>query len=314
MKAFKFTASDKTDVHCYAWAPKTPPKAVIHIAHGMGEHAARYDWVASQLADAGYYIYASDHRGHGRTATRLGQFGPDGWNRTLMDLRELVAAHKANHADLPIVLLGHSMGSMLSQQYIELHGETVDAVVLSGSPGFTHPMLSWVVRLITTVETWRCGDDKVSGLLQQLVFDNSNTGFETGSDAAGTGFEWLSRDTSQVQAYVDDNMCGFVPFPASLGLMFAGANWTQKKQNVGKIPNSLPIYLFSGTADPVHRELKDVERLLERYQVAGLKVDTRYYEDGRHEMFNEINRDEVLADLLAWLTQTLLPKFVRPAD
>ena len=309
MNAFKFKASDDTDVHCYHWAPKTQPKAVIHIAHGMGEHAARYDWVASQLTDAGFYIYASDHRGHGQTADKLGQFGPDGWNRTLLDLREMIIAHKANHRDLPIVLLGHSMGSMLAQQYIELHGETVDAAVLSGSPGFTHPLLSWVARVITIVETWRCGDERVSGLLKKLVFDNSNANFETNS-SEGNGFEWLSRDRDQVHAYVDDKMCGFVPFPASLKLMFTGAHWTQKKQNVGKIPASLPIYLFSGSADPVHSELKNVERLLEKYRHAGLTVDTRYYADGRHEMFNEINRDEVITDLLAWLTKTL----ASPAD
>ena len=216
----------------------------------------------------------------------------------------MITAHKANHRDLPIVLLGHSMGSMLSQQYIELHGDTVNAVVLSGSPGFTHPLLSWVVRLIALVETWRCGDERVSGLLQKLVFDDSNARFEIDS-AEGTGYEWLSRDTDQVRAYVDDSMCGFVPFPASLKLVFAGAHWTQKKQNVGKIPVSLPIYLFSGSADPVHAELKNVKRLLEKYRNAGLTVDTRYYADGRHEMFNEINRGEVITDLLAWLDKTL---------
>ena len=196
------------------------------------------------------------------------------------------------------------MGSMLAQQYIELYGETVDAVVLSGSPGFTHPLLSWLARVITIVETWRCGDERVSGLLKKMVFDNSNANFETNS-SEGNGFEWLSRDRDQVQAYVDDKMCGFVPFPASLKLMFAGAHWTQKKQNVGKIPASLPIYLFSGSADPVHGELKNLERLLEKYRDAGLTVDTRYYADGRHEMFNEINRDEVITDLLAWLAKTL---------
>jgi len=299
MKEFKFPATDATKVHCYHWV-REQPKAVIHISHGMGEHAARYDWVARQLVAAGYVVYASDHRGHGYTATKLGQFGPDGWNRTLLDLKEMMIAHRSDHPGLPVILLGHSMGSMLSQQFIELYGDTIDAVILSGSPGFANPVLTWIVRLITTVETWRCGDDRESNLLQKLIFGDSNKNFESAATET-TGFEWLSRDPEQVQAYMDDEMCGFVPFPASLKLVFTGASWTQKKSSVAAIPTDLPIYLFSGSADPVHNELKDIERLLSRYREAGLEVDTRFYAEGRHEMFNETNREEVMDDLLVWL-------------
>ena len=304
MNTFKFPASDGTNVHCYEWSPAKPPRAVIHISHGMGEHAARYDWVAQQLTNAGYLVYASDHRGHGHTATKLGQFGADGWNRTLRDLNEMMVAHRKDYPGLPVILLGHSMGSMLSQQYIELYGSTIDAVVLSGSPGFANPVLSWILRIIVTVETWRFGDDKESGLLQNLIFGSSNKNFETGSEANSqvlTGFEWLSRDPDEVKAYMDDAMCGFVPFPASLKLVFAGANWTQKKASVASIPSKLPVYLFSGSADPVHNEIKDIERLLAKYRDAGLSVDTRFYDEGRHEMFNETNKDEVMTDLLTWL-------------
>jgi len=300
MNDFKFPASDGTLVHCYQWKPEQIPLGVIHIAHGMGEHAARYDWVASQLAKAGYMIYASDHRGHGHTTKVLGQFGPDGWNRTLTDLNEMIMAHRADFPDTPVLLLGHSMGSMLSQQYIELYGETVDAVVLSGSPGFTNPILSWVLRLITTVEAWRLGDDRESSLLQNLIFGNNNKNFEA-KGVETTGFEWLSRDPEQVKAYMNDPLCGFVPFPASLKLVFSGAGWTQKKSSIRGIPQTLPIYMFSGSADPVHGELKNIERILHCYEEAGLKVDTRFYAGGRHEMFNETNRDEVINELLIWI-------------
>ncbi|MFT6432751.1 MAG: alpha-beta hydrolase superfamily lysophospholipase [Candidatus Azotimanducaceae bacterium] len=304
MDEFKFPASDGTPVHCYQWQPVQSTRAVIHISHGMGEHAARYDWVAGQLANAGYKVYASDHRGHGHTATKLGQFGPDGWNRTLLDLKEMMLSHRSDFPGLPVILLGHSMGSMLSQQYIELHGDTLDAVILSGSPGFANPILTWVVKIIATVETWRLGDERESSLLQKLIFGDSNKNFETVLEET-TGFEWLSRDPEQVRSYIDDPMCGFVPFPASLKLVFSGASWTQKKRNVAAIPVTLPIYMFSGTSDPVHNELKDIERLLKRYKDADLSVETRFYNDGRHEMLNEINRDEVMQDLLSWIDKTV---------
>lgn len=309
MQEFKFPASDSCNVHCYQWKPTQSPRAVIHISHGMGEHAARYNWVADKLTSAGYMVYASDHRGHGHTATKLGQFGPDGWNRTLLDLKEMMASHRSDFPGIPVILLGHSMGSMLSQQYIELYGNTVDAVILSGSPGFANPILTWIVKLIATVETWRFGDELESSLLQKLVFGDSNNNFEVASEGTSkgeiTGFEWLSRDPQQVRAYMDDPMCGFVPFPASLKLVFSGASWTQKKENVAAIPIKLPIYMFSGTADPLHNELKDIERLLKRYHDAGLSVETRFYTDGRHEMFNEINRDEVVQDLLSWIDKNI---------
>ena len=307
MQAFKFPASDGTQVHCYQWLPEQPPKAVIHISHGMGEHAARYDWVAGQLASAGYMVYASDHRGHGLTTRVLGQFGPDGWNRTLLDLNKMILSHRVEFPDRPVLLLGHSMGSMLSQQYIELYGETLDGVILSGSPGFNNPLLGWILGLITAVEAWRLGDDSESSLLQKMLFGDSNKNFER-ADVETTGFEWLSRDRAQVKAYMDDPLCGFVPFPASLKLVFAGAKWTQKKQAVAAIPKTLPIYLFSGSADPVHGELKNIDRLLSRYQAAGLKVDTRFYTGGRHEMFNEINRDEVMQEMLTWIEANISSK------
>tara|TARA_B110000967_G_C18860623_1_gene549731 strand:- start:748 stop:1698 length:951 start_codon:yes stop_codon:yes gene_type:complete len=295
-----FTASDNQPVHCYYSLPAAKPRGIIHIAHGMGEHGGRYEWTAQQLNAAGYAVYINDHRGHGETATVLGDFGIDGWNRTLLDLHEMNQQYAKDYPGVPRILFGHSMGSMLTEQYIERYGASLDGVIISGSPGFAHPLLSWLVRQICRFEAWRLGPLQESPILQQLVFGNANKAFAAATPEP-TGFEWLSRDSAQVRAYMDDPLCGFVPFPASLLDIFKGAAWTQTQQQVEKIPANLPLYLFSGSDDPVHNQMADLNRLLKQYAKADLQIETTFYPEGRHEMLNAPNRDEVMDDVLRWL-------------
>ena len=307
MDSFKFNASDGKKIHCYHWPAGGDPKAIVHIAHGMGEHAARYDWAASKLAQAGYEVYANDHRAHGLTADVLGDFGEDGWNRTVTDLDEIIRDLKAKHPGKPVILSGHSMGAMLSQQYIAKYGNTLDAtldaVILSGSPGSGSRFQMWLMHTIARFERWRVGGQAESALLQGLLFGSSNKDFDDEPDA--TGYEWLSRDKAQVRLYVDDPMCGFVPCPRSICDLFAAerANW--KKKRINQIPVDLPVYLFSGSADPVHNGMKNINRLLDSYRNHGLNPDTHFYTEGRHEMLNETNRDAVIEDVLSWLGKTL---------
>ena len=298
MDSSKHNASDGTHVHCYQWKMNSDPKALIHIAHGMGEHAARYDWTAQKLNEAGYQVTANDHRGHGQTADILGDFGEDGWNRAIEDLHEILQQLKMNHPGIPLILFGHSMGSMMSQQYITRHDGTIDAVVLSGSPGAGNWFLMWLLHTITRFERWRVGDKAESALLQSLLFDGNNKDFD---ENGATGWEWLSRDRQQVQAYVEDPHCGFVPCPMSTCDLFAAERENWKSESLGKIPASLPAYLFSGSADPIHNDMKNIIRLLANYRGRGMHITTRFYAGGRHEMLNETNRDEVVMDVIRWL-------------
>lgn len=299
-ETFEFTASDGARLHCYRWLPEATPRGIIHIAHGMGEHAGRYDPVGSHLAEADYVVIADDHRGHGKTATTLGHFGEDGWNRAITDLSELIADHRGNWPGIPVVLLGHSMGAMMTQHYLTRHGTTVDMAILSGSPGFAGGFQSWLVRTITRFERWRVGPEGKSGLLEFLIFGSANKAFEDETPEP-TGFEWLSRDAAEVRRYVDDPMCGFVPDTGSLFDLFAGNHEAASADGVLRIPAWLPVLVFSGTADPVHGEMKNIDRLLSLYRSHGMKVDTIFYDGGRHEMFNETNRSAVLADVTSWI-------------
>ncbi len=298
------TASDGKRLNLYRWLPEDEVVGTIQIAHGMGEHAARYGYVAGKLTGAGFAVYANDHRGHGRTAEPglLGYLGDDGWNRVIQDAQEINAHIRGTHPGLPHVLLGHSMGSMLSQQYVYRFGDQIDALVLSGSPGLGGAFSLWLSHMIARAERWRRGPAGDSPLLQQLVFSSSNKAWE-GPEA--TGYEWLSRDSEQVKAYVDDPLCGFVLRPGSLADLFAGAREARQTRNIARIPPDLPIYVFSGAADPVHGEEANLKRLLKRYRRQVPRLAYRLYPEGRHEMFNETNRDEVIADLLTWLRDAL---------
>jgi alpha-beta hydrolase superfamily lysophospholipase len=301
----EFSASDDQRLQLFHWQPEgRAPHAVVLIAHGMGEHAGRYGWVAEQLCDAGYEVYANDHRGHGQTASSpadLGDMGPNGWRRAVLDLRELIDWIGTEHPGVARVLLGHSMGSLLARQYLIDHGHTLDAAVLSGSTDGGGLQLH-LTRLIARVERWRLGPRGESERVQKALFGKSNQAFEPGR----TGFEWLSRDPDQVDRYVEDPRCGFVLRMGSLCDMFDGLASERRRSERQKIPKELPIYILSGDRDPIHRELAGLRRLLNEYRAAGLShVHHRFYEGGRHEMFNETNREEVCGDLIAWLGQSV---------
>lgn len=299
MQTFTLNASDGAEVACYTWPVETP-KAVVQIAHGMGEHAQRYGAVAEHLNQAGYAVYANDHRGHGVTGqANLGYMGGDGWNRVLADAYEINVEIASQHPGLPRILLGHSMGSMMSQQYITRYGHSIDLLVLSGSPGFKARSAGLLSRSIAKFEKWRLGAGQSSDVMQRLLFGDANKPFA--GDGA-SGFEWLSRDAHEVQKYLQDDACGFVLSTGSLVDLFAGSSTATQPEVLAKIPRDLPIYVFSGIEDPVHGEQKDIQRMLQAFNDQGLsRVTVKWYPGGRHEMFNETNRDEVLTDLVNWL-------------
>ena len=308
MTQISLPASDGHAVACFHW-PQEKPRAVVQIAHGMGEHAQRYAWVAQQLNEAGFAVYANDHRGHGLTAERRneapvwGYMGPDGWNRTLADMYELNQLIRQTYAELPVVLLGHSMGAMLSQQYITRHGSSIDALVLSGSPGFKTGFATLITRLLGHVEAMRLGPDQASDVLQKMLFGSANKPFE-GEDASG--FEWLSRDPDEVAKYVTDEACGFVLTTGSLLDMSYGTRAAQQQRHLQKVPDTLPVYVLSGVDDPVHGEQKDLHRMLMALNNAGMQSPTvQWYPGGRHEMFNETNKDEVVAQMINWINQVI---------
>ena len=304
MRSSDFThqASDGKALFVHRFLPDegTKVKAVVHISHGMAEHAARYARVAEALTAAGYAVYANDHRGHGKTAStgELGFFAKEhGFARVVADLAELVAHEKKEHPGLPLVLFGHSMGSYMVQQFLFDHGSELAGAVLSGSAGKPN-LLASAGRLVARAERLRAGERGTSKLLGDLSFGAFNKQFAP----TRTAFDWLSRDAAEVDKYVADPLCGFdVTTTLWVDVLDAlGANADPKSQ--ARIPKALPIYVFSGSEDPVSENTRSLEQLLAAYRLAGIRdVSHRFYPGARHETLNETNRDEVTTDLLAWL-------------
>ncbi|GAB1256895.1 alpha/beta hydrolase [Aurantivibrio plasticivorans] len=270
----------------YLWKAQQAdtPRGLVVIAHGMAEHAKRYVTFARALNEAGYMVVAHDHRGHGASPgpNGLGDFGKAGWDALVKDLAQVVRFAKSQFSGLDTVLFGHSMGSFATQQFLLSDAELLDRVVLSGS----------------------AATDELFAALAKARSKSSDSGLNIHNRAFThrTGYEWLSRDEEQVDRYVSDPLCGFELTTESIMGLIAQAATLADLNNLKKIPTNLPVLLLAGSDDPVTGQLAFLVTLYKRYKQVGIsQVDTLYYQGGRHEMLNETNRQQVVADVIAWL-------------
>lgn len=291
---FTITSPGGPPVTVRRWNPDGAVRGIVAIAHGAAEHGARYERFARALNARGYAVYASDHRGHGGTAgDRPGSAGSDGWNGTIRDLEAVIERARGEHPGVPAFFFGHSMGSVLAQRFIQLHGTELAGAVLSGALSGL-PGLEAIVGIASAAAEGE-GADRPSDLFVQM-FAGFNAPFEQ-----RTGFEWLSRDAAEVQKYVDDPLCGFPFTNATLADFLRGWGEAWKPENDATVPRDLPVLIFSGALDPVGENTKAVQALADRYRALGLRdVEVAFYPEGRHEMLNELNRDEVERDVVAW--------------
>jgi alpha-beta hydrolase superfamily lysophospholipase len=283
---------DDLSLTTYAWKEVAEPKAVVQISHGLAEHAARYDRLATALDAAGYLVYAHDHRGHGLSVSDevpLGSFGVAGWNGLVADLVAVGRSVASAHDGLPVFLIGHSMGSIALQQAILDHSDLWAGVVLSGSTAVD--LMAAAIAANAPAD----GDGgRTEGGGDLSAF---NVGFEH-----RTGYEWLSRDEAEVDRYVADPLCGYEVAPDTIPQTFGGAARLADPTALGAIRKDLPILLISGDTDPLAGGGALIETAGQRYRDAAIAdVTVRLFPQARHEIFNETNRDEVTAVVIDWL-------------
>lgn len=283
---------------CRMWLPETAPRAVIQLVHGMAEHIDRYDAPARAFAQAGFLVVGHTHLGHGEDAPTLGHFGKtDGWQHLIDDVHALRQHTQADYPGVPYVILGHSMGSFVTRCYLQQHAEGLTAAILSGTGYFGKGVVCAGLTLANLVCAFG-GAEKPSKLIDRIAFGANNKPFAP----ARTAVDWLSRDEVQVDRYAADPYCGFLFTGAGYRELFRGLNRLTDKTALRRMPKELPVLFFSGDHDPVGGMGGGVRRVAEDFRAAGMAdVTVRLYEGGRHEMFNEVNRDEVAADVIQWV-------------
>jgi len=275
-----FVDAGGVTIHYYVWRAKNP-RAVLQIAHGLGEYALRYQSLADQLVSAGISVYANDHRGHGETGleqfagdhTRLGRPGKGGIRAEVDDLHQFTGIIRTENPGIPLAFLGHSWGSLLGQMLLNEHIGDFDAVVLSGT---------------------------AQRLPGQMNSGNLNAKHK---HLGSTGYEWLSRDPAISQAFLDDELTFYADVLKLFGLIDGLTLFGRPKS---PMPADVPLLIVIGDEDPLGGEVS-VRRLADDYVRRGQLTDVEVvvYTGARHELFHETNQQEVRDDLVAWLEARL---------
>ena len=278
------------------------PRALVQIIHGMDEHSERYRAFAAFLNTYGITVFATDHRGHGYTAgslEKVGYIGEDGFEKMVADERVIqLYMQERCGKQLPVFMLGHSMGSFITQRFIQQHGETLAGAILVGSCGYNSAVK---MGKIAAAFSERIKRDEYSKVLEGLIFRGYNK-----KTAKRTMFDWVAADDAVVDAYLADPYCGN-GFPPSFYRQFMVFLTTIfEAEHTMKVPKDLPIYLLSGAEDPVGLYGKGVLRLYAQYRQLGIKsLDMKLYEKSRHEILNDIEKEMVYRDVITWIEHVL---------
>ena len=292
---FYFDSQDgKNTLHGTRWEPEGKVRAVLQIVHGMAEHIERYDEFASYLARRGVLVVGHSHLGHGKTAKcaeDLGYFAePDGNGCVLGDIHALRKMTQQAYPGVPYFILGHSMGSFLTRQYLGLHGEGLTGAVIMGTGDIPVPVLvcaKGLCRVIAMFKGWR----HRSALVDSFV----NGGFEK-----KLGMGWLSKNEENVRQYVEDPFCGFRFTLNGFYGLFSGLECASRTERAGQIPD-IRIHFCAGAEDPVGGNGKGVEAVYRRYLRQGVNATLRLYPGDRHEILKEDDRVQVFKDMYRFI-------------
>ena len=303
---FRFLSTDgKHKVFARECTPDGEVRAVLQIAHGVAEHIYRYAPFMEFLADNGFVVVANDHLGHGKTAENEQELcffaEKDGWNDVVSDMDQLHKLTAAKYPDVPYFLFGHSMGSFMARTHLIRYPGAFDAAIISGTGNQGAALVAgglFMGNLVTSLK----GPHHYSKFLNNLAFGSYNKIY----DNPRTEYDWLTRNTEAVDKYIADPLCGFIPSCSLFRDMMTGVKFITNVDNLKAMKKDMPVYFMSGDKDPVGECGKGVKLAYENFKKAGMKdVTIKLYKDGRHEMLNELNRDEVYADILDWLNSKI---------
>lgn len=308
-KDFYFNSSTgKNRIHTRMCIPNGEVRAVVQIVHGIAEHIVRYDDFMSFLASNGFVAVGTDHLGHGKSIEKEDQLGfladKDGWTYIVNDEEILRRAMKENYPNVPQIVFGHSMGSFVTRTHLIRFPGGFDAAIISGTGNQSPALVLGGLAMGNLVVALK-GPHHYSKLLNNMAFGSYNKLY----GEVRTEYDWLSRDEAQVDKYVADPLCGFIPSCSLFRDMMTGIKFITNQNNLENMNKDTPVYFMSGDMDPVGECGKGVKLAYDNFKKVGMKdVSIKLYKDGRHEMLNELNKDEVYADILAWINSKIKVK------
>lgn len=305
-REFTYPSTDgRTKIHAIEWIPDGEVKAVLQMCHGMVEYIDRYHDFATYLADRGIYVVGHDHLGHGQSVCSAGEYGyfpqPDGNKLVIGDIHKLRMMTKEKYENVPYFMLGHSMGSFLLRQYLTMHSKGLAGAIIMGT-GHQPLMIlkagQLVCKITAAVKGWKYRSEFVNN----LSFGSFNKKFEP----AETPKDWVTSYKPIRDIYVKDPLTSFTFTVGGYYQMFEGMKVLDTKGSVDKICKDIPVFFVAGEDDPVGDFGKGVQRIYEKYKSAGIKdTSIKLYKGDRHEILNEVDREQVYEDLYCWITEKI---------
>ncbi len=299
-KEFKFAStSGLCDIFAQSFIPDDGKvKAVIQISHGMVEFSDRYIGFAEKLCENGYAVFTNDHLGHGRSVSddsMLGFFGSEkGYMNIVNDCKKLTDIAKEEYPDVPFYFFGHSMGSFIARCYTKYYGDGIDAAVYCGTSG-PNPGASAGIALANIIIKTK-GEMHRSNLINSIAFGSYNKKTEK-----KTPSDWLTKDEEIIKWYLGQKYCTFVFTAAGFKDLFSVLNEVSAKSWYESVRKDLPILLIAGEDDPVGAYGKGVKQVYDGLKNTGhSKTDIKLYPDDRHEILNELDKEDVMNYLVNW--------------
>ncbi|MCI6957631.1 MAG: alpha/beta hydrolase [Candidatus Faecousia sp.] len=297
---FYFDSQGAGKIRCRSWLPQGEPRAVVQLVHGIAEHVDRYDHFARFLTEQGFAVVAEDHMGHGKSINNGGIQGyfHGGWFAAVADTYHLLELTRQEFPGIPYILFGHSMGSFMARTILCKYPDSgITAAVICGTgwqPAAALPALIKTAELIGK----RSGETAPSKALEAMAFGSYNKRVEH----KRTVCDWLTRESSVVDAYMADPLCGFTPSAGLFRDMLSGIRYIQKPESLNAMKKDLPVFFIAGGDDPVGSYGKGVRKAAEAFRQTGMQdVTVKLYPLCRHEILNEINKQEVYQDILTWI-------------
>ena len=291
-------------IRARVWATEREPKAVVQLVHGIAEHIERYDDFAQYLTKHGFLVVAEDHMGHGKSMVTNGIRGyfHGGWFSAVEDTYQLMLDTQKKYPNIPYVLFGHSMGSFIVRTILSKYPDAgVCGCIISGTAWQPQLLLTTAISLCDSVCRAN-GSQNINERLHKLIFGGYNKRIEH----VRTPFDWLTRDNKIVDAYISDPLCGFTATAGLLRDMLMGIVYIQKPESICRMKKDLPVLFIAGGDDPVGNYGKGVKKAASAFKASGMQnVSTQLYPLCRHEVINEINREEVYTDLIEWIKTTI---------